>query len=151
MPGILRRLLGSPHHRAVFNLPSSLSSPEKVGLTDEPCSRCVPGKGGDSPSRGTEREEAHGSRADTTRGATHTHTHTHSEGFQNSKRTAKPLLFAHRPLTAFIWSSLGATGVPSCSLNPPFAPNHARVFFQASEHLGKRSDAKHFRLDFPVL
>lgn len=32
MPGILRRRLGSPHHRAVFNLPSSLSSPEKVQL-----------------------------------------------------------------------------------------------------------------------
>lgn len=145
MPGILRRLLGSPHHRAVFNLPSSLSSPEKVGLTDEPCSRCVPGKGGDSPSRGTEREEAHGSRADTTSRAALACAH--NEVFQNSKRRAKSLLFAHRPLTAFIWSSLGTTGVPSCSLNP----NYTCVFFRASEHLGKQSDAKHFRLDFPVL
>lgn len=142
MPGILRRLLSSPHHRAVFNLPSSLSSPEKVGLTDEPCSRCVPGKGGDSPSRGTEREKrlmgAELTRREELR------LHTHNEVFQNSKRTAKSLLFAHRPLTAFICSSLGATGVPSCSLYPPFTPNYTRVLFRASEHLHKTIGRKTF-------
>ncbi len=57
-------------------------------LREEPCSCCVPGKGGDSPSRRAEREEAHGSAADARRGV-----------FHNSKRS---FLFPLRPVAAFI-------------------------------------------------
>lgn len=65
-------------------------------LREEPCSCCVPGKGGDSPSRRTEREEAHGSAADARRGV-----------FHNSKRRGKSFLFPLQPVAAFILHDRG--------------------------------------------
>lgn len=149
MPGILRRRLGSPHHRAVFNLPSSLSSPEKVQLSAAQrgvvlllCTwqrRWLP-----EPPR-TERGGSW------ERGWHGEGRYTHSQVFQQSKRRGKPLIFPLRPVMAFILRSLGATGVliPLTSLQSSTGDRSALVLNVAAKHPWKCSDRRYIRFIFP--